>query len=56
MSRMPECRACRSIDTARSHRRPIEYLLLGVRFFRCNHCHRRFHTFLLRNIWQNTAS
>jgi transcriptional regulator NrdR family protein len=56
MRRTPECPDCDSIDTARSHRRPIEYLFLGFRFFRCNHCHRRFHTFLLRDIWQNTAS
>jgi hypothetical protein len=56
MSRTPECPDCASIDTSRSHRKPLEYLLLGCRFYRCNTCNRRFHTFLLRDIWQSTSS
>ncbi len=56
MSRLPECPRCNSTDTARSHRRPMEHLLLGFRFFRCNQCERRFHHFLLRNIWETSAS
>jgi len=56
MSRMPECPDCESVDTSRSHRKPVEHFLLGFRFYRCNHCQRRFHTFLLSDIWQRTAS
>jgi hypothetical protein len=56
MSRTPECPDCDSIDTSRSHRKPLEYLFLGFRFYRCNDCQRRFHTFLIRDIWQSTSS
>jgi hypothetical protein len=56
MSRTPECPDCDSIDTSRSHRKPLEYFFLGFRFYRCNDCQRRFHTFLLRDIWQSTSS
>ena len=56
MTRTPECPHCDSVDTSRSHRRRHEYLFLGFRFHRCNHCQRRFHTFVLRNMWQRTAS
>jgi len=33
----------------------MEHFLLGFRFFRCNQCERRFHHFLLRNLWETTA-
>jgi transposase-like protein len=56
MNRPIECPRCQSTDTSRSHRKRIEYLLLGVRFFRCNQCQTRFHHFLLSNIWQASAS
>ncbi len=56
MNRLPDCPHCQSKDTSRSHRRHIEHLLLGFRFFRCNHCERRFHHFLLRNLWETSAS
>jgi hypothetical protein len=40
------------MQTSRSHRRPIEYFMLGFRFFRCGNCKRRFHNFLLSNLWE----
>jgi transcriptional regulator NrdR family protein len=56
MSPFPECPQCQSIDTSRSHRKPLEHLLLGFRFYRCNHCNCRFRTFLISDIWQRASS
>ena len=45
MTNVRKCPRCGSSDTARSHRKHVERLLLGVRPYRCNACQRRFFTF-----------
>jgi transposase-like protein len=44
------CPRCGSFETFRSHRKPVEYLLLGFRAFSCIDCKSRFHTFEFRKI------
>jgi len=39
------CPNCGSVDTYRSHRRPLEYLLLMFKPFRCRICRHRFYAY-----------
>ena len=56
MARPQSCPRCGSIETFRSHRRPLEYLMLGCRTFCCVDCQSRFLTFDFRKILQWTSS
>jgi transcriptional regulator NrdR family protein len=50
------CPKCGSPETYRSHRKPVEYLLLGCRSFCCVDCKKRFRTFDMRKVLQWSSS
>ncbi len=45
MTERYSCPFCGSIRTYRSHRRPLEYLLVIFKPFRCHTCNHRFYHF-----------
>jgi hypothetical protein len=44
MLRQRNCMHCQSADIVRSHRHSWERIIVFLRPYRCNDCHRRFYT------------